>query len=125
MQLQLRADDDDRAARVVDALAEQVLAEPALLALEHVGQALELVVAGTRDGAATAAVIDQRVDGLLQHALLVADDDLRRAQLQQPLEAVVAVDHAAVEVVQVGRGEAAAVQLHHRAQVRRQHRQRP
>src|SRR4051812_42249216 len=31
MQLQLGADDDDRAARVVDALAEEVLTEPALL----------------------------------------------------------------------------------------------
>ena len=36
VQLQLRADHDDRAAGVVDALAEQVLAEAALLALEHV-----------------------------------------------------------------------------------------
>ena len=33
MQLQLRADDDDRTAGVIDALAEQVLTEPALLAL--------------------------------------------------------------------------------------------
>ena len=39
VQLQLRADDDDRTARVVHALAEQVLAEPALLALEHVATA--------------------------------------------------------------------------------------
>ena len=39
VQLERRADDDDRAARVVDALAEQVLAEPALLALEHVAEA--------------------------------------------------------------------------------------
>ena len=39
VQLQLRADDDDRAAGVVDALAEQVLAEAALLALEHVADA--------------------------------------------------------------------------------------
>ncbi len=39
--LELGPDDDDRAAGVVDALAEQVLAEPALLALEHVGQGLE------------------------------------------------------------------------------------
>ena len=37
--LQLRADDDHAAGRVVDALAQQVLAEPALLALDHVGQA--------------------------------------------------------------------------------------
>src|ERR1700733_7989850 len=38
MQTQRRADDDDRAARVVDTLAEQVLAEAALLALDHVGK---------------------------------------------------------------------------------------
>ena len=36
MQLQFRPDDDDRAAGIVDALAEQVLAEAALLALQHV-----------------------------------------------------------------------------------------
>ena len=39
VQLELGADHDHRAARVVDALAEQVLAEAALLALEHVGRA--------------------------------------------------------------------------------------
>src|SRR3954463_15736104 len=95
-----------RAAGVVDALAEQVLAEAALLALEHVGQRLQRPVARAGDGAATAAVVEQRVDGLLQHALLVVDDDLRRAEVEQPLEAVVPVDDAAVEVVQVRRGEA-------------------
>ena len=116
-------DHDDRAARVVDALAQQVLAEAALLALEHVREALEAVVAGAGDGAAAAAVVDQRVAGFLEHALLVADDDLRGAQLQQPLEAVVAVDDAAVEVVEVGGGEAAAVELDHGAQVRRDDRQ--
>src|ERR1700748_2111462 len=53
VQLELRADHDDRTARVVDALAQQVLPEPALLALEHVGQALERPVTGT--GERTAA----------------------------------------------------------------------
>ena len=48
VQLQLGPDDDDRTARVVDALAEQVLAEPALLALEHVGQRLERTVVRAR-----------------------------------------------------------------------------
>ena len=43
------------------------------------------------------------------------------AQLQQAAQTVVAVDDAAVQVVQVGGGEAAAVQLNHGAQVRRQH----
>ena len=48
VQLEGRTDDDDRAARVVDALAEQVLAEPALLALQHVRQALQRPVARDR-----------------------------------------------------------------------------
>ena len=66
VELQLRADDDDRAAGVVDALAEQVLAEAALLALEHVGQRLERAVARTRHRATAAAVVEQRVNGFLQ-----------------------------------------------------------
>jgi hypothetical protein len=123
MQLERRADHDDRTARVVDALAQQVLAEAAALALDHVGQRLQraLVRAGHR--LAATAVVEQRVHRLLQHALLVAHDDLRRLQLEQPREAVVAVDDAAIQVVQVGGREAAAVQRHQRTQVRRQHRQ--
>ena len=122
VQAQRRAGHDDRTARVVDALAEQVLTEAALLALEHVGQRLERAVARPGDRAATATVVEQCVDGLLQHALFVVDDDLRRAEVEQTLESVVAVDHAAVEVVEVRRGEAATVELDHRAQLRRDHR---
>ena len=119
VQLEFGADDDDRAAGVVDALAEQVLAEAALLALEHVGQRLQRALVGPGDGAAAAAVVEQGVDALLQHALLVAHDDVGRAQLNQALEAVVAVDDAAIQVVQVGRGEAAAVERDQRAQLGR------
>ena len=122
VQLELRADHDDRAAGVVDALAEQVLAEPALLALEQIGQRLERAVARSGDRTATATVVEQRVDGLLQHPLLVVDDDLGRAEVDQSLQPVVPVDHPAVQVVQVGGREAATVQLHHRPQLRRDHR---
>ena len=38
MQLQLRPDNDDGAARIIDAFAEQVLTEPPALTLEHVGK---------------------------------------------------------------------------------------
>src|SRR5690606_25675279 len=124
MQLERGADDDDRTARVVDALAEQVLTETALLALEHVGDRLERAVAGTRDRAAAATVVEQGVDRLLEHALLVVHDDLGRAEVDQPLQAVVAVDDAAVQVVEVGGREAAAVQLDHGTQVRRDDRDR-
>src|SRR5690606_38458581 len=108
VQLELGTGHDHRTARIVDALAEQVLAEAALLALEHVGQRLQRALVGAGDDAAAAAVVEQGVDRFLQHALLVADDDVRRAQRYQPLEAVAAVDDAAVQVVKVRRREAAA-----------------
>ena len=76
-------------------------------------------VARPGHGTPTTTVVEQGVDGLLEHALLVVDDDLGRAEVQQPLQPVVAVDDAAVQVVEVRGGEAATVELHHRAQVGR------
>ena len=119
VELQLRADHNDRAARIVDALAEQVLAETALLALQHVCERLQWPLVGARDDAPAPAVVEQGVDRFLQHPLLVADDDVGRSELHQPLQAVVAVDDAAVEVVQVRGGEAASVERHQRAQLGR------
>jgi hypothetical protein len=110
-----------RAGRVVDALAEQVLAEPALLALDHVGQALERAVARGEHRPLAAVVVEQRVDRLLQHPLLVADDHLGRVEVDQLLEPVVAVDDPAIKIVQVAGGEVAAVEHHERTQVRRDH----
>src|ERR1700678_1438011 len=101
VQLERGADDDDRAARVVDALAEQVLTEAPLLALEHVAQALERALVRTGDRLAAAAVVEEGVDRFLQHAALVADDDLGRVELEQALQAVVAVDDASVKVVEI------------------------
>ena len=109
VQLEVGADHDDRTAGVVDALAEQVLAEPPLLATQHVREALELVVGRSGNCATPASVVDQRVTRFLQHALLVTDDDLGRAELKQTLETVVPVDHPTVEVVQVTRRKPAAI----------------
>src|SRR5262249_10873405 len=101
VELQRRADHDDRAARVVDALAEQVLAEAALLALRHLADRLQGAVFRSGDRLAAAAVVEEGVDRLLEHAALVADDDLGRVELEQTLQAVVAVDDAAVEIVEI------------------------
>ena len=64
VQLQLRTDHDDRTARVVDALAEQVLAEAAALALDHVGERLQRTLVGAGHRLAATAVVEQRVDRL-------------------------------------------------------------
>ena len=79
---------------------------------------------GPGDGTASAAVVDQAVHSLLQHPLLVADDDVGGAQLQQAAQAVVAVDDPAVQgpfrsVV----AKRPPSRLDHGAQVGRQHRQ--
>src|SRR5690606_7988994 len=57
----------------------------------------------------------------LQHALFVAHDDVRRRQVEQALEAVVTVDHPAIQIVQVRGRKTATVQRYQRTQVRRQH----
>ena len=119
VQLQLRPDDDDRTARVVDALAEQVLTEPPLLALQRVGQRLQRTVVRAAQHAAAAAVVEQRIDRFLKHALLVADDDVGRLQLDELLQPVVPVDDAAIQIVQVRGREAAAVERDERTQLRR------
>ena len=123
VKFQFRADNDHRAAGVVHAFAEQVLAETPALALQHVTQRLERTVAGTRHGATMTTVVKQRIDRFLQHAFLVPDDDLRGLERQKVLQPVVAVDDAAVEIVQVGRGETAALKRNQGAQIRRNHRQ--
>ena len=119
MQLQVRVDDDDRTAGVVDTLAQKVLTEATLLALEGLSQRLQGTTATARDGTATTAVVEEGVDGLLEHALLIVHDDRRSVEVEQALQAVVAVDDTTIEVVQVGGREATTVELHHGAQVGR------
>ena len=122
VQAEVRPDHDHAASRVIDALAEQVLAEPALLALDHVRQRLERAVARSEHGALAAVVVEQGVDRLLEHPFLVLDDHLRRVQVDELLQPVVAVDDPPVEVVQVAGGKIARIEEHERAEVRRDHR---
>ena len=121
--LQFRTDDDDRTGRIIDTLTQQVLTEATLLALERVGQRLEGTVAFVLHGVALARVVEQRIDRLLQHTFLVAQNHLRSLDLDQTLQTVVTDDDATVEVVQIRRSETSAVQRHQRAQLGRNHRQ--
>jgi len=123
MQTQGRTHHDHRTTGVVNALTQQVLTETTLLALDHVGQGLQRALVGAGDGAAATTVVEQGINGFLQHALFVAHDDIGSVELQQALETVVAVDHPAVQIVQIRGGKTTTVEGHQRAQVRRQHRQ--
>ena len=81
VQLQLRADHDDGAAGVVHALAEEILAEASLLALQGVGERLQRAVVGAAQNASATSVIEQGIHGFLQHALFVAHDDFGSVQV--------------------------------------------
>src|SRR5882724_9339721 len=122
IELEFRPNHDYRAARIVNTLAEQVLAETSLLAFERIAQRLQRTVVGSAQHAATAAVVKQRIHRFLQHALFVANDDVRRPELHKLFQPVVAVDDAAIQVVQVRGSEPAAVEGHQRAQLRRKNR---
>ncbi len=47
------------------------------------------------------AVVEQSVDGFLQHAFLVSNDDIRRLEHEQILEPVVTIDHATIKIIEV------------------------
>ena len=108
---------------VVDAFAQQVLAETTALAFDHVCQGFQCAFVRTCHGFATATVVKQGVHRLLQHALFIAGNDFRRFEFKQTAQTAVAVDHAAVQIIQVRGRETTAVQRHQGTQVRRQHRQ--
>src|SRR6185437_6473125 len=118
VQLQLRTDYDHRTAGIVDALAQQVLAETALFALQGVRQRLQRTIVRAAQHAAAPAVIEERVNGFLQHALFIAHDHIRSMQLHQLLQAVIAVDHPAIQVIEIGGRKPAAVQRNQRAKLR-------
>ena len=89
---------------------------------ERIGQRLQRTVVGAAQYASTAAVVEQCVDGFLQHALFVPNDDLGRVQIHQLLQPVVAVDDATVKIVQIGSGKAATIEWNQRTKLRRNHR---
>ena len=119
MQFQFRANDDNRTTGIIDALTKQVLAETTLLAFKHVGHGFQRPLVGARNSATATTVVEQGIDGFLQHTFFVADDDFRGAKLDQPLQPVITVDNTTVKIVEIGCREATTVKRHQRAQFRR------
>ena len=117
--LEFRSGNDDRTGGVVHTFTQQVLTETTLFSFQRVGERLERPVGLGLDGRSLAGVVEERIDRFLQHALFVAQDHLRRFDLDQAFEAVVADDHPAVQVVEVRSGKTASVERHQRAQLGR------
>ena len=121
IEFEFRAYDDNRTTGVVDALTEQVLTETTLFTAEHTRERFEISVAGAGNGFASAAVVDESVNGFLKHTLFVAHDDVGRAEFFEFFETVIAVDDSAIQIVEVAGCKSAAVELDHRTQFGRKH----
>ena len=121
VQAQVWAHGNHGTAGIVYTFTQQVLAEATALTFNHIGQRFQRTFVRAGHGFAATTVVQQAVHRFLQHAFFVADDDVGRAQFQQAFQAVVTVDDAAVQVVQIGSGETAAVQRYQRTQIGRQH----
>ena len=79
---QFRANHDYATAGIVNTFAQQVLAETALFASQQIGQRFQRPVARARHRPSSAAVVDQSVYCLLQHAFFIAHNDVRRFEFQ-------------------------------------------
>ena len=92
-----------------------------MFTLQHVAQRLEGTITRTGDWTTTSTIVEQRINGFLQHALFVVHDDLRSPEVEQTLQTVVAVDHTTVEIIEIRSRESATIELHHGSQFGRDH----
>ena len=120
--LQFRSYDDYRTSGIVNSFTEKVLTETSGFTLQHIGKGFQSSVSRSCYRTSTASVIDQGIYSLLQHTLLVADNDIRSTKLQKSFQTVVSVDDPSVKIIQVRCCKTSSVQLYHRTKIRRDNR---
>ena len=112
------ANRDDGTAGVVDTFAKEVLTETALLAFESAGEGLKWAAVRTGDRLVSAAIVDKGVHRFLKHTLLVHENDVWGVHVDELLKTGVTGDDTTVEVVEIARSEASAIELKHWAEIR-------
>src|SRR4029434_5116366 len=69
------------------------------------------------------ALVEQDSDCLLEHSLLIANDDIRRFEHEQVLQPVVTINNPTIKIVKVRGGKTSALEGNQRTQIRRNNRQ--
>ena len=64
-----------------------------------------------------ATVVEECVYGLLEHALFVANDHIRRLQLEKIFKTIIPVDHPAIKIVEIAGGKASAFERDERPEI--------
>ena len=101
MKLQRWSCHDHRTTRVIYTLTEQILTETTLLTFDHVSKRLQWALVRSGNSSSASTVVEQRIDRLLEHTLLVSHDNVGRVQVEQTLESVVSVDHPSIQIVEI------------------------
>ena len=97
--LKLRTYYDNGTSGIIYTLAQKILTETALFSFQHIGQGFQGAVARSRNRTPSPSVVYKGIHSLLKHALLIADDNIRRAKLQKPCQTVVPVYDPSVQVI--------------------------
>ena len=121
MQFQLWTHNDNGTTGVVNTFTQQVLTETTAFTFDHLSQRFQWTLVRASHGFTATTVIEQGVNGFLQHTLFVACDDFWCAQFHQALQTVVTVDHTAIQIVQIGSRETTTVQRYQWTQLWWQH----
>ena len=93
------------------------MTEASLFPFEHMAQRFQWTTTWSCDRTTTTTVVDQSINGFLEHPFFVLHDDTRGIQLKQTCQTVVPVDHTAVKIVQVRGSKTATIQLDHRTKI--------
>ena len=117
--LQLRTHDDNGTCGIIDTLTQQVLTETSLLTLQAIREGLQRTVRIRLHRARFTRVIEQRIHSLLQHTLLITQDDLRSLNINQSFQTIITDNHPTIQIIQIGSSETATIQRNQRTKLRR------
>jgi hypothetical protein len=101
IEMEFRPNNNNGTTRIIDAFPEQVLAKAPLFALEHIAEGLEWTVVMSLDGTKPPGIVEEGVNGFLQHAFFIFQDNFRSPEFNQLAKAIVSVDYPAVKIVEV------------------------
>jgi hypothetical protein len=65
-----------------------------------------------------ATIVKQYIDGFLEHPLFIANDNLRRFQINQSFQSIITVDDPSIKIVEIRGGKSTAFKWNQWPQIR-------
>ena len=71
------------------------------------------MVVATLDSSTSTTIVNKSINSLLKHSFFISNDNVRSLKLDQVLQAVIAVNHSSIKIIQVARRKPATIKLNH------------